>query len=461
MAKRATLTRMSRTFKTVDYEATLNQTVRLGECLPPDHMARFVVDVIAQLDWAPIYARYAPRGGAPYAPELLFGLLVYGYATGTFSARKIERATYESAPFRFIAGNLHPDHDTLATFRKTFLPELHDLFVQVLLLAQEMGVLKLGTISIDGTKIHADASKSKAVSYKRLLELETQLGAEVEALFALGVQADQGSLPDGLIVANELALREERLARLAEAKAVLEARAKEREALDQAEYEARVREREAKARRTGKPPRGRPPTPPTAGPRADDQYNFTDPESRIMKNSTDKGFDQHYNAQVAVDQASLLIVGHSLSNHANDQAEVVPTVDAIPPALGTPEAAALDTGYFSEANIGALEARQIDPYIATGREPHHPGWEAYFAGVPEPPAADASAKEKMAYKLKTAVGKAIYRLRKCTVEPVLGIVKEVLGFRQFSLRGEAAASGEWCLVCLAFDLKRLHSLRMG
>jgi transposase len=452
---------MSRTFKTVDYEATLNQTVRLGECLPPDHLARFIVDVIAQLDWAPIDARYAPRGGTPYAPELLFGLLVYGYAMGTFSSRKIERATYESAPFRFIAGNLHPDHDTLAAFRKTFLPELHDLFVQVLLLAQEMGVLQLGTISIDGTKIHADACKSKAVSYKRLLELETQLRTEVEALFALGAQADQGSLPEGLVVTDEIVRREERLQRLAAAKAVLEARAKEREALEQAAYDAKVREREAKAQRSGKPPRGRPPSPPTPGPRDADQYNFTDPDSRIMKNSTDKGFDQHYNAQVAVDQASLLIVGTSLSNHANDQAEVVPMVNAIPSRLGTPEAAALDTGYFSEANIEALEARHIEPYIATGREPHHQGWEAYFAGIPAPPADDASAKEQMAYKLKTVVGKAIYRLRKCTVEPVIGIVKEVLGFRQFSLRGEEAAGGEWCLVCLAFDLKRLHSLTTG
>src|ERR671932_1508243 len=214
---------MSRSFKTVAYEAPLNQTVRLGDCLPPDHLARFIVDVIAQLDWAPIYARYAPRGGAPYAPELLFGLLVYGYATGTFSSRKIERATYESAPFRFIAGNLHPDHDTLATFRKSFLPELHDLFVQVLLLAQEMEVLKLGTISIDGTKLHADASKRTAVRYKRLLELEAQLRAEVAALFALGAHADRGSLPDGLVVTDEIARREERLKRLAEAKAVLEA----------------------------------------------------------------------------------------------------------------------------------------------------------------------------------------------------------------------------------------------
>ncbi len=177
---------MSRSFNTVDDEATLNQTVRLGDCLPPDHLTRVSVDVMAQLDWAPIYARYAARGGAPYAPELLFGLLVYGYATGSFSSRKRERATYESAPFRFIAGNLPPAHETLATFRKTFLPEVHDLFVPVLLLAQAMDVLKLGTSSSDGTTIHAAAATSKAVSYKRLRDLEAHLRAEVEALFALG-----------------------------------------------------------------------------------------------------------------------------------------------------------------------------------------------------------------------------------------------------------------------------------
>src|SRR5918998_4701074 len=238
---------MSRTFKTVDYQATLDQSVRLGDCLPPGHLARFIVDVIAQLDLSAIYARYHARGGAPYAPEILFGLLAYGYATGTFSSRKLERATYEAAPFRFVAGNLHPDHDTIASFRKTFLPELQDLFVQVLLLAQTMGVRKLGTISIDGTKIHADASKSKAVSSKRLLDLETRLRADVEALFALAAQADQASVPDGMSIANEITLREERLARLAEAKAVLQARAQARQASAQAEYEAKVREREAKA----------------------------------------------------------------------------------------------------------------------------------------------------------------------------------------------------------------------
>jgi hypothetical protein len=242
---------------------------------------------------------------------------------------------------------------------------------------------------------------------------------------------------------------------------VLQARAEERQASEQAEYEARVRQREAKAKRTGKPPRGKPPTPPTPGPRDDDQYNFTDPESRIMKNSSDKGFNQHSNAQLAVDQECLLIVGTSLSNHPNDQAEIVPTVEAIPAALGTPEAAALDMGYFSAGNVETLEGLGIEPYIATGREPHQLNWEAYFADAPTPPPSDASAKEQMAFKLRTEVGRAIYRLRKCTVEPVIGVIKEVLGFRQFSLRGVAGAAGEWVLVCLACNLKRLHVLSMG
>jgi transposase len=452
---------MSGRFTAVDYEAALAQTVRLGDCLPPEHLARFVVDVVAQLDFAPIYARYGSRGGVAYAPEMLFGLLAYGYATGVFSSRKLEQATHESAPFRFLAGNLHPDHDTLAAFRKAFLPELHGLFVQVLLLAQASGVLRLGAISLDGTKIHADASKSKAVSYQRLLELETRFKAEVAELFALGEQADRAMLPDGLVVADELALRQARLARLAEAKAVLEARARERDAADQAAYAAKLREREAQARRTGRPPRGKPPSPPTPGPRDGDQYNFTDPESRVMKNSADQGFGQHYNAQVAVDQASLLLVGHALSNQPNEQWGVAPTVASIPPALGTPGAAALDAGYFGEPNLRALEGRGIAPYIATGREPHHPGWRAYFAAAPGPPPADASPKEHMAYKLRTTAGKAIYRLRKCTVAPVSGIIKEVLGFRQFSLRGLAGAAGEWELVCLAWNLKRLHRLILG
>src|SRR5438552_15567318 len=176
---------MSRTFKTVNYDQALELTVRLGDCLPPEHLARSVVDSVAQLDLSALYANYGTRGGEPYAPEVLLAVLFYGYATGVFSTRKIERATYEAIPFRFIAGNLHPDHDTLAAFRKTFLPDLKDLFVQVLLLAHMAGALKLGNIRLDGTKIHADASKSKAVSYQHLLTLETHLRAEVEELFVL------------------------------------------------------------------------------------------------------------------------------------------------------------------------------------------------------------------------------------------------------------------------------------
>src|SRR6266700_500419 len=413
---------MKRTFKTVDYDQALDLTVRLGDCLPPDHLARFVVDSVAQLDLSALYAQYGTRGGEPYAPEVLLGLLLYGYATGVFSSRKIERATYEAVPFRFIAGNLHPDHETLATFRRTFLPDLKELFVQVLLLAQEAGVLKLGTISLDGTKVHADASKRKAVSYKRLLEVEAQLRTEVEELFALSEQSDQPEVPDGLVVRDQMARRAER------------------------------------ERTTGRRPGGRPPTPPVPGPRDGDQYNFTDPESRIMKSSTHAGFEQDYNAQVAVDQASLLIVGWALSNQPNDSQEAEPTLAAIPSAIGTPEAAALEAGYFGPATLQACAKRDIEPYIATGRDPHHPSWQQRFAPVPDPPPEDDSSQVKMAYKLRTALGKAIYGARKCTVEPVLGIIKEVLGFRQFSLRGVLAAAGEWCLVCLAFNLKRFHAL---
>ena len=223
---------MSRLFKTVDYEATLDTNVRLGDCLPADHLARFIVDIVAQLDLKPLYARYGSRGGAPYAPENLLGLLFYAYATGVFSSRKIERATQETAAFRYLAGNLSPDHDTLATFRKQFLPQLQDLFIQILLLAQQMGLLEMGNISLDGTKIHADASKSKAVSYKRLQEIQLLLEAEVLELFALAEKADNSTTtPEGMDLPQELARREDRLARLAEAKAVLEARAAERHAL--------------------------------------------------------------------------------------------------------------------------------------------------------------------------------------------------------------------------------------
>jgi transposase len=451
---------MARRFKRVDYEQSLEQTVTIRECLPADHLARFIVSVIGLLDLSGIYARYAPLGGEAYAPEILLGLVFYGYATGVFSSRKIEKATYESLPFRFIAGGWHPDHDTIANFRKTFQPEITDLFAQVLVIAHEMGLLTLGNISLDGSKLHADASKSRAVSYGRLLVLEQRLRAEVEQLMALGEKADKGEMPEGLDLEVEIALRQERLANLAQAKAVLEERAQQRDEAEKAEYEAKLRERQEKERQTGRKPRGRAPQPPTPGPRAKDQYNFTDPDSRIMKNSQNDGFDQHYNVQVAVDQESRLIVGHTMSNHPNDQEEAIPTVDAIPAEVGKPQAAALDNGYFSQTNIEELEARGIEPYIATGCDRHDQRWQERFAQPAAPPE-DASPIVKMAYKLKTEIGKLIYGLRKCTVEPVIGIIKETLGFRQFSLRGSLAVAGEWCLVCLAYNLKRLHLLVNG
>ena len=271
---------MSRKFKKPDYETALNEAITLGEALPANHLARFVVMVIGQLDLSHIYARYALVGGEAIAPEILLGLLFYGYATGVFSSRKMEKATYENIPFRFIASGLHPDHDTIANFRKTFLAEIQELFVQILLLAKLAGLLKLGNISVDGSKIHADASKSKAVSYKRLGELENQLRQEVHELLELGEQADQGALqlPEGLVVEDEIAIRKEWLENLVSARAVLEARAQERHAAEQAEYEAKLRDREEKAKRSGHKPRGRKPKPPEMGPQDKDQYNFTDPD---------------------------------------------------------------------------------------------------------------------------------------------------------------------------------------
>jgi transposase len=452
---------MTRKFKTPNYEKTLDLQISVRDVLPPDHLARFIVDVVAQLDLSEIYKQYSEQGAPPYAPEVLLGLLFYGYATGVFSSRKIERATYEVIPFRFIAGDMHPDHDTIAHFRQQFLAELKELFIQILLIAQAMGHLQVGNVSLDGSKIHADASKSKAVSYKRLLAIEAYLQAEVNELFRLAEAADGGRLPAEMNLPDEIERRQQQLARLAEAKQVLEARAQARYDAEMAEHEAKMAARKEKAAKTGRKPPGRPPQPPTPGARDKDQYNFTDPTSRLMKNANNSGFDQHYNVQVVVEHESRLVVGNWLCDQTNDKQAALPTIDTVPAQLGRPPAANLDTGYFSENNIAGLRARGIEPYIATGHSPHHQGWRAYFMDQPDPLPGEASVKEQMAYKLRTEIGKALYRLRKSTVEPVIGIIKEVLGFRQFSLRGLCSASGEWTLVCLAYNLKRLHTLQTG
>ena len=333
--------------------------------------------------------------------------------------------------------------------------------MQILLVAQQVGVLDLGVVSQDGTKIHADASKSQAVSYQRLLGLVPRLEAEVAALFALAEQAEQQEMPAGLVVEEELARRQARLAQLTLAKAVLEARAADRVAAEQAEYEAKLAERAAKAARTGKKPGGRPPTPPTPGPRATDQYNFTDPESRIMKNSTDAGFDQQYNAQVGGEPGQLA------GGRARRSPPIPTTSRKWPPPLTPSRPSWAHPGRWclmlassAPPTSEPVRSGASSPISRPGATPTTRPCRTWWR-LPRCPAARASPRVQMAYKLQTPQGKALYRTRKYTVEPVLGIIKEVLGFRQFSLRGEVAAAGEWCLVCLAYNLKRLPVLLGG
>src|ERR1700747_2407173 len=268
-------------FRTIDRETGYLLAPSVDELLPEKHLARFVVEVVEGLDLRAMSGSYRGSGSASYHPRMLLGLLVYGYATGVFSSRKLERATYDSVAFRFIAANDHPDHDTIAAFRRRFLAEIEALFVQVLLLAREMGVLKMGTVALDGTKIHGNASRHSALSYEHAGKIEAQLKAEVGELLAKAEAADQADLPDGLSIPDELARREDRLAKLAAAQAKIEARAKDRFAHEQAEYQAKLAARQARAEKTGKKPRGKPPEPPAAGPRATDQINLTDEESRL------------------------------------------------------------------------------------------------------------------------------------------------------------------------------------
>ena len=297
----------------------------------------------------------------------------------------------------------------------TFLQELKDLFVQILLLAQEAGVLKLGTISLDGTKVHADASKRKAVSYKRLLELEIQLRTEVEELFTRAEQSEQPEVSDGLVVHEEIARRQDRLRRLAQAKAVLETRAAARAAVEQAEYETKMTERAEKERKSGRRLGGRPPAPPMPGPHEGDQYNFTDPESRIMKDGATKGFVQAYNAQAAVDGAAQIIVAVAVTQAANDKQQLVPLLTQVATNCGaTPAVVSADSGYFSAANVTAPALAGIDLYVAVARQPHGE------APAPVPGPADGTAIATMRAKLQTAVGHAVYAVRKAIVEPVFG-----------------------------------------
>jgi transposase len=428
--------------------------------LPEDHLARFVVDIVSQLDIRPITEAYAGRGSKAYHPEILLSLLFYGYATGVYSSRKIEQATYDSVAFRFISVNTHPDHDTIATFRKRFLDQLKPLFVQILMLAHEMGLMKLGKVSLDGTKIKANASKHHALSWGHACKLEKQLQAEVQELMRLAQKADSEDPPEGMDIPEELSRRQDRLVAIAEAKEKIEQRAVERYAKEKQQYDAKVAARKAKAEKSGKKPRGPKPKPPESGPRKKDQVNLTDEESRIMPTSS-KGFEQAYNAQATVDVDTMIIVEAHISQSPNDKKEITPTVSALtslPETLGKVDSILADAGYFSEGNVLSCEQAEIEPFIPPGREKHNQFLLDRFAQS-EPLPDNADSMSKMKHKLKTDEGRTLYAKRKSTVEPVFGIIKHVMGFRQFLLRGFEAVSGEWTLVSMAWNLKRMFVLR--
>lgn len=450
---------MSR-FRPIDRQTEYLLPPSVQDWLPESHLARYVVDVVEGLDLSELERAYAGRGSDAYHPALLLSLLIYGYATGTHSSRKIERATYDSLAFRFIACDQHPDHDTLANFRRRFGEQFAEIFVQVLQVARENQLSRFGTVSLDGTKIHANASRHRALSYGHARTIEAQLKAEVQEMLKLAEAADQSSVPEGVDLPAEIQRREQRLAAIAAARAKIEARAKERFEREQAEHEAKMAQRQAKQAATGKKPGGKPPAPPAAGPRAEDQINLTDEDSRIMK-VAGGGFEQCYNAQALVDTESMLVMAPDVTQAGNDKEQVEPMlakIGPLPNGLNRPARVLADTGFFSAHNVECCQQAGIEPLIAVGRDEHHPDWRSRFE-EPAPLERPVSHVEQMKHALKTKAGRAAYALRKQTVEPVFGIIKSVMGFRQFLLRGLDNVRNEWTLVCLAWNFKRMAVLR--
>jgi transposase len=444
-------------FRPIDRDTAFLFPPSVDEWLPQRHLARYVVEVVEGLDLSEMVRSYRGSGSASYHPAMLLSLLIYGYATKVFSSRAIERASYDSLAFRFIAANAHPDHDTIASFRRRFLPQIEALFVEVLKLARTMGMLKLGTVALDGTKIHANASRHSALSYGHAKKLEKQLKREVQQLLKLAERADAADIPDGMSIPEELERREARLAAIAEAKNKIEARVKEEQ---QAQYQQKLAARAEQEKRTGRKPPGRPPAPPSGAVEDKQQINLTDEDSRIMP-VAGGGFDQCYNAQAAVATGSLLIVANDLTQAANDKQQLKPMIDklrALPRKLGRVKRALADSGYLSEANVEHCAQAQIEPLIAMKRERHNAHWKERFAEDPKAPPDSASTVQQMAHRLKTRRGKKLYALRKQTPEPVFGIIKSVMGFRQFLLRGFEHVKGEWNLVTMSWNIRRMFAL---
>ena len=446
-------------FIDVDNKTAFLLPPSVDDWLPEDHLARFVEEIVEKLDFSAIEGTYVGCGKDAYRPQMLASLLFYGYATGVFSSRKMEQATYDSVAFRYLAGNTHPDHDTIANFRKKFLKEIRQLFTDILRIAHEMGVLKLGRVSIDGTKLHANASKHSALSYKHACELEKKLKAEIEELLKKAEDADASDLPNDLDIPEELKRREVRVARIQEAISEIERRSEERYEQEKREYDEKMKKREARAN-AGKKPRGVAPMPPTPTPMDKDQVNLTDPDSRIMKTSGG-GFEQCYNAQAVVDVESKLIVSSYVTNHTNDKQEIEPSIQelqSLPQEFGRVRSILADTGYYSEANVELCEFAGIKPFICMSRDKHNT-WLQKQTTPLMPLSVNAGIVERMEHRLKSRRGRIIYGKRKTTSEPVFGGIKRGMGFRQFLLRGDEAAGGEWDIVASAWNIRRMYSLK--
>lgn len=453
-------------FVPIDRDTPLLLPPNLRDWVPDDHLVHFILDAVAALDLRRVKVNERGTGSEQYPPTMMLALLIYSYATGTFGSRRIEQSTYDSVPVRLLTADTHPDHDTICTFRRENPALLTECFVQVLQLAQQLKVLQVGqiTVAVDGTKVLANASKHSAVSYERAGQMIAQLELEVGQLIAKAEQADSTPLQDGLTIPQEITRRQERKAALTKARAEIEARAQARYAIELAEHEKKMAERAAKQER-GEKVGGKPPKAPTPEPGPGDQYNFTDSESRIMKAGNGNHFEQSYNAQAAVDVRSRLIMGGRMSQSPNDKQELVSDLQAIPAAAGSVEAVLIDSGFYSESAVRAVEqtaegqSSGTTVYAAMERKSHHRNVaDLERKAEPAPPAAGASVSEVMKYRLATAAGKQKYKLRQQTVEPVFGIIKSVMGFRRFLLRGLAKVKLEWALVCAAYNLKRLHRL---
>ena len=445
------------TFRPYSPEQLLLLPPDMARWLPEDHLVYFIRDVERQLDLSGIYGSYdGTQGGNPaYDPGMMTTLLIYAYCVGVVSSRKIERATYESIPFRVLTADQHPDHDTIAEFRRRHLEALAALFVQVLRLCRKAGLVKLGHVSLDGTKVRANASKHKAMSYGRMEKSVVELEGEVKRLLAEAEGTDtaednrygRGRQDEAL--PEELRFKQSRLAKIKEAKEALEQEAREGAEAQRLEQAKKREDRDASGDH-----RGRPPKVPSEKPEGKAQRNFTDPDSRIMKDGATKAFEQCYNCQAAVDGDSQVIVATRVSQETNDKKELKPVVETLKKNLdgAKPRQLTTDNGYFSENNVTYLAEEQIDGYLATGRIKHGDQLPVAPRGrIPK----EASIKERMARKLRTVKGRAIYAKRKEVSEPVFGQIKHVRGFRQFLLRGVDKVCGEWDLICLGHNVLKL------